>query len=139
MLYDALEKNDRRLMCLALNDCAMPFWSFLLKDYRERYVSSEQSQPFQLDSFSERASTSIKLQVKTVNDSLVATEHESELAGWPLSFPNPAPRAATFSRQEVDFLERVTSAVFRTRVRQVEFCLKTSWWRDSSGLEEEVE
>ncbi|KAI0567472.1 Protein kinase [Gracilaria domingensis] len=138
-LYHGLEKDEHQLMYPALDDCAKPFWSFILKDYRQRYVPSEDHKPFLLHPFSDRALTSIKLQVKTVNGSLQVYEHESELANGPNSFPNVFPNVATFSEQDVDILDKVSSNAFRVRLRQVEYCLKMAWWRRHERLEKEIE
>ena len=104
-------------------DCLDLFWPFLREDYETR---RDKSLPTSEVGQKSKEKFVVKIQVKTVNTSLQATEHDYHLK-YPLVEPveNPFSDVKTFANSDVERLADIAAEIFKVRIHGTEYCLKT--------------
>lgn len=126
-LYQGFEEEDITRCRTALFDVSKDFmklfWPHLNHDIHIRTKNGTLMDPIRPLEYDR--SDSHKLQLKTVNGSLRAVEHDTYLENLTKHFENPYPDVRCFQRTDIGILETITIKVFRVRILGEEYALKT--------------
>lgn len=102
-------------------DCAEVFWPFV-KAHSEHLAQARRSTGEEAEC---RTSSVVRMQVRTVDGSLRASEHDRLLKYCPDPIENPFPDLNIIQQTEVRRLDAIASEIYKVTVDGQEYCLKT--------------
>ena len=136
MDQDFTKGMDLKSINKAKNKCMDLFWPFLEKAGQTRVDDAERECKDQ--TFGREVRSCVKIQLKTVNGSLAAMDHDKALDNRGEPVKNPAPHLPLYHKSRIERLQRCHSFGSKVKIGGAIACLKESRWLAEHELEGEM-